>query len=181
MAGIYKVMTLNIGGIRNASRIAMLENFLRIHEVDIALLQEVVGPQLDTVRGYVVCMNIGSTVRGTAILVRQGLAIEEMKRLPTGRGVAVRVWDQWFVNLYAPSGAAKRAERERFYAVDVIQLIPTACGEFLLGGDFNCVLHRLDVTGTFNYSPAFDALVRGMRLTDAWDQSLRPVYTHYTA
>jgi exonuclease III len=181
MAGICKVLTLNISGIRAASRIEILENFLRLHEVDIAMLQEVVGPQLETVRGYVACMNIGSTVRGTAILVRQGLTIDEMRRLPTGRGVAIRVRNQWFANLYAPSGAEKREERERFYAVDVIQLIPTACDEFLLGGDFNCVLYRADVTGSFTYSPAFDALVRGMRLTDAWDQTLRPVYTHYTA
>jgi exonuclease III len=118
---------------------------------------------------------------GTAILIRQGLSIEEVKRLPTGRGMAVKIQNRWFVNLYAPSGAEKKEERERFYATDIIQLLPTSCAKILLGGDFNCVLNRADATGTFNYSSALDTLVRGIHLVDAWDQSVRQMYTHYTA
>jgi exonuclease III len=63
MPGIYKVLTLNIKGIRAASRIGILEDCIRQHEVDIVLLQEVVSPQLQTIRGYATCRNIGTNMR----------------------------------------------------------------------------------------------------------------------
>jgi exonuclease III len=59
MAGIYKVLTLNINGIKAASLIGMLEGFIRNHEWDIVLLQEVVSPQLQVIRNYTTCLNIG--------------------------------------------------------------------------------------------------------------------------
>jgi len=50
MTHTYTVATLNINGIENHTRIKMLENFLWTHDIDIALLQEVTCPQLDSVR-----------------------------------------------------------------------------------------------------------------------------------
>ena len=51
MTHTYTVATLNINGIANYTRIKMLEDFLWTHDIDIALLQEVTCPQLDSVLG----------------------------------------------------------------------------------------------------------------------------------
>ena len=48
MTYIYTVASLNINGIANGIRIRMLEDFLWTNDIDIALLQEVTGSQLDS-------------------------------------------------------------------------------------------------------------------------------------
>jgi len=50
MTYIHTVAFLNISGIANDTRIGMLEDFLWTNDIDIALLQEVTGPQLDSIR-----------------------------------------------------------------------------------------------------------------------------------
>jgi len=37
----YRIITLNINGIENKTRLRMLEEFIQRHDIDIALLQEV--------------------------------------------------------------------------------------------------------------------------------------------
>jgi len=51
------------------------------------------------------------------------------------------------INIYAPSGAEKRREREAFYNTEVPTLLPPIPAEILLAGDFNCVLSQADNTG----------------------------------
>jgi hypothetical protein len=99
--------------------------------------------------------------------------------MPSGMGMAGKIQNRWYINVYAPSGAEKREERERFCTTDLVQLLPTSGDELLLGRDFNCVLRRADAMGTFTYSKALET-VRGLHLKDTWDQAVRPAYTHYT-
>jgi len=68
MPDIYKIANLNINGIVSPLRIAVLENFLRTHEIDFLFLQEVTQPVFDNLRGYTAYTNVGTTRRGTAIL-----------------------------------------------------------------------------------------------------------------
>ena len=88
MPYIYKVATLNINGISSAIRIRMLEEFLHKQDIDIALLQEVTNPNLQSIRRYTAHINQGTEGRGTAILTKEGLSISNIKRLPSGRGMA---------------------------------------------------------------------------------------------
>jgi exonuclease III len=159
----------------------MLEAFLQQHEVDIALFREVVYTTLSDIRKYETYLNICSNLRGTAILVKYGIVVEEVKRLPTGRGIAAHVLNKWFINVYAPSGSEKRAESESFYSTDMVTLLPVSEVESVMGGDFNCVINRHDTTATFNPSRAINELICGIHLVDAWDQQTRPAYTHYTS
>jgi exonuclease III len=181
MPEIYKICTLNINGITAPSRLVMLETFLHQQEVDIALLQEVVCTSLSDIRNYETYFNIGSNLRGTAILVKYGIVVEDVKRLHTGRGIAAHILNKWFINVYAPSGAEKRAERESFYSTDIVTLLPVSEVESVMGGDFNCVINRHDTTATFNPSRALNELICGLHFVDAWDQQTRPAYTHYTS
>ena len=46
------------------------------------------------------------------------------------------------INIYAPSGTAKRLEREHFYNSELTYLLRDAPANIFLGGDFNCVLEQ---------------------------------------
>jgi exonuclease III len=52
MPDIYKVATLNINALASQVKMAMLEDFVRQHEIDFLFLQEVTQQQFDNLRGY---------------------------------------------------------------------------------------------------------------------------------
>ena len=158
----------------------MLEEFLHKQGIDIALLQEVTNPNLQSIRRYTAHINQGAEGRGTAILTKEGLSISNIKRLLSGRGMAAIFNGTWILSIYAPSGAEKKTERERFYTNDLTQLLPTTHTELILAGDFNCILDTADSTGHKNFSRALASIVSGFRLHDVWDASRsRQGYTHY--
>jgi hypothetical protein len=87
----------------------------------------------------------------------------------------------WLANVYAPSGAKKKIEREAFFNIALPLLLKDIPTTMILGGDFNCVLAKPDCTGHFNFSRALNTLVRGFDLVDMWDAAPeRGFYTHYT-
>jgi len=140
----------------------MLREFIRVHEIDILLVQEVTQMILQDFLGYDTHYNIGTSRRGTAIVAREGIRLENIIRLPTSRAIGARFRDIWIMNIYAPPGTAKRHEREHFYSTELAYLLTAAPQLVVMGGDFNCALERKDATGTFNYGRALDGLVRGM-------------------
>ena len=113
MRHVYKIGTININGITAASRLQMLEGFIRCHYFDVLLLQEVKR----TYRGFHQLRNSckhADEGRGTAILIK-GLNTGTLKRRPSGRGMALYVQNICIITVYAPSGAEKRRERELLY------------------------------------------------------------------
>ena len=159
----------------------MLMEFIKVHEIDILLVQEVTNMIKQDLFGYETHYNIGTSKRGMAIVAREGIKLENIIRLPSGRAIGARFRDTWIINIYAPSGTEKRHEREHFYSTELAYLLTTEPQFIVMGGDFNCVLKRDDTTGNFSYSRALDALVGGMDLHDAWQGGAnRPGYTHYS-
>jgi len=59
MSYIYKLATLNIQGISSETRLQMLNQFLHVQGIDIALLQEITMHQLHGMSQYNVYMNRG--------------------------------------------------------------------------------------------------------------------------
>jgi len=147
----HTAASLNINGIANDTRIRMLEEFLGTNDTDIAMLQEVTGPQLDFIRRYTKHVNIETERRGTAILARDGLILTDVT---SGRGIAAMYNGIRLINVYAPSGAESKQEREWFYNADVPYLLPATERDIILAGDFNCVLSHTDATGHRNNSRA---------------------------
>jgi hypothetical protein len=181
MTYIYKIATLNINGIAHCTRLRIMEEILWKHDIDIILLQEVTSTQIETIHWYTKFLNIGAEQRGTAILVKDGLTITHIKRLPSGRGIAGTYNGTWFVNLYAPSGAEKKHERETFYNTELPYLLPTTRTDLIIAGDFNCVLSQSDTTGQKNYSRAIDNIIRGYDLNGVWDTyGKKYLYALYT-
>jgi exonuclease III len=171
--------TLNINGLGTATRIAMLESFIRVNEIDLLMLQEVTTT-LPLMLHHLVHHNIGANRRGTAIIVRDTLNITNLTQLPSGPAMAVDVGATRIINIYAPSGTAKRQERETFYNSDLPGILRKHAVD-ILGGDFNCVLDKNDATGQGTYSRSIATLIKGYSLQDAWQpRPGRKVYTHYT-
>jgi len=52
MPEIYKIATLNINGMATPPRMAMLEDFLQTHEIDIILLRKSRGLVFDDIRDF---------------------------------------------------------------------------------------------------------------------------------
>ena len=50
-------------------------------------------------------------------------------------------------------------ERETFYNTDLTYILPTAHADMIVAGDFNCILSKIDSTGTNNYSGALGNIV----------------------
>ena len=105
------------------NRIRMLEEFVHRHDVDIALLQDVTDGDKLVCNGYQSIINIGTTDRGTAILHKLNIQLHRMERIPSGRGMAVYFDDTSIVNIYGPSGTAKRAEMEDFFSSGIIWFV----------------------------------------------------------
>ena len=166
MLHTYKLATLNINGIETYAKMSMLGDFLKRQYIDIALLQEVTHNDFTTIHEYNAIINEGTDKRGTAILVKTGLQIQDIKLISSGRGIAAMCQGIWIVNIYAPSGAEKRVEREYFFNTYVTFLLPTDSAEVLIAGVFNCVISQADCSGKPNTSRALTTLIRGMGLRD---------------
>ena len=138
----------------------MLEDFMRKQEIDNYILQEVTQPMFDTFRGDAAYTNIGTTRRGTAILTREHMPLTNIVRLPTGRVMAAEIQAVWLVNIYAPSGTERRQEREGFFDTDLPYLLWAIPTTMIVGGDFNCLLAKMDATGHFNNSRDLNELVQ---------------------
>jgi exonuclease III len=90
----------------------MLEQFLHQNDIDILLVQKVTNTSIQNIRGYTSYLNVGTTKRSTAIIVKEPLSLSDISILPSGRGIAANYKGLWIINVYAPSGAEKK-NRER--------------------------------------------------------------------
>ena len=86
-----KIATLNIKGITARTRVGMLADFIRQHDFDIFFTQEVTSTEVLNVRGYNVHLNIGASIRGTAILAKSTLHLTNITTLPSGTSDSARL------------------------------------------------------------------------------------------
>jgi exonuclease III len=113
-----RIATLNINGLTSPARQEMLSAFIRAQDIDVLLIQEVTHPFSTGFHGYTIHYNIGTTRRGTAILTRDTIVITKLYRTPSDRAIAASLGTILIINIYAPSGISKRAEREYFLTVN---------------------------------------------------------------
>ena len=98
----------------------MLHDFLKSHALDILFLQEITHPNFGNLPGYTTHTNVGTTMRGTAFVTRNDLQVTNITKLRTGRGIAAECEEITLLNPYAPSGTAKKAEREASFNTDLV-------------------------------------------------------------
>jgi len=92
----------------------MLAEFIRKHEFDVIFLQEVTSPGVLSITGYETYLNIGTFMRGTPIVAKCQHHLTNILTLPTGRAIAATFGGVRLINIYAPSGTARKPEREVF-------------------------------------------------------------------
>jgi exonuclease III len=132
------------------------------------------------VAGYDINVNVGSAMRGTVIMARRHIPLTNVVSLLSERAMAAKYKGLLLVNIYAPSGTAKRDEREHFYNTDFPKLLRFDHPHILIGGYFNCAIETVDTTGHLQNSHTLTEMVLGLELKDAWSQDLsRPTYTCY--
>ena len=130
----------------------MLDALLRRPETDILLVQGFTHHVLNNFQGYTTKYNLGANRRGTAIVAKDGINLENIIMNPSGHAMAAKLRDIWIINVYAPSRTEMKQERERFFNSELPYLLTGETGHILLSGDFNCILEASNTTGGFNYS-----------------------------
>ena len=165
---VITIVTLNINGLMAPTRVGMLSNFLRQHDIDILFAQEVTSTEVLHIQGYTTYHNVGASMRGTALLARKGIQIDSIVVSPTGRAMAASFQGVLLISVYAPSGTAMRAEREQFFNSELPPLLRADYKHIICGGDFSCVLHPIYVLGHLTRSYALAELVKGFDLRDTW-------------
>ena len=148
-----KIITLNVNCLEAAASRAGLVDFLRTHKPDIIALQEVNLPTeelnlLVNACGYKAFTNLDITsinARGTAILWKSCFEVQNITIVEVNRLMMFSIGDLTFVNLYAPSGRARRRERLIFFGEILERVLRGMTNSLpLLMGDFNCILGNLD-------------------------------------
>ena len=151
MESRIRFLTLNIG---MKSNLAGLPNILETNRIDIAFLQEVkmsddeMSSKLGKL-GYQskVNFNLEEPAKpGTAMVWRSTLPVRDVGSLVSCRGMIAFLGDLALLNLYAPSGSDKKHERASFFAQTIFQTLNIhQASKWIVGGDFNCVLQRMDI------------------------------------
>jgi exonuclease III len=96
---IIKLATINTNAITNRTRIGMLTDYIRRHDLDIIFLQEITDPELLQMSGYDVHYNIGSDIRGTAIVARNDFILHNINKSPSGSAIAAEYKGLHIVNI----------------------------------------------------------------------------------
>ena len=89
-------------------------------------------------------------------LGKDSYLLNNIQRIPTGRGISAHFNGIKIINIYAPSGFEKKREREEFYNGDIACLLMHSSDNTFLAGDFNCVLTPSDSTGSLTAEHSID-------------------------
>lgn len=141
----YRCLTLNVKGINHCIKRKRIINYLKQHQIDIALLQETHLNDTEHLKlkqggfNQVFFSSFTSRARGVAILISKKTPFRLMSTCKDreGRWVIIQgsilSQSMTFVNLYAPNYDDPQFFRDIFFN------LPNP-GEIFMGGDFNLVL-----------------------------------------
>ena len=96
-------------------------------------MQQVSTTDVTNIRGYETHHNIGTSMRVTAILTKRGITLTNITKIPSERAITAEYRGTLLVNVSAPSGTAKRNEREHFYNTELPYLLRTTLARMILG------------------------------------------------
>ena len=92
----------------------MLEDFLWKHDIDIILLQEVTSTNIDAIRRYTKYINIGTEQRGTVMMVKYGITLTNIRRLPWDEDLHVHSMARVSLTYMRPQGPRKNRKGKHF-------------------------------------------------------------------
>ena len=149
---------MNICNIQTPAKHHLITQVLWDTDADIDLLQEVSSVNNKFIPGNMSIVNTDYNIRGTAILIKDHIEVQDIKMLPDFRGISVKLGDVNVINIYAPSGSQHKRDRLTFFG-EHISLLFSPAKHTIIGGDFNCVLSAKDQSGQTNICPTLARLV----------------------
>jgi hypothetical protein len=72
----------------------MLPEFIHKQDLKIVFLQDVTHPEITVIQRYTDYTNLGTERRGN-IITKEGLRVDQVKRIPSGRGISVKLQGVW--------------------------------------------------------------------------------------
>ena len=131
-----------------------IESFLKRENIDILNIQEIdvcdesfsMCPLISS--SYNILSNNSPTRYGTAVILKSDLNPQNVQFDSNGRVIIFEIDNLTLGNVYLPSGtdAAARSDREKYVADTLPQLLLNRRDNGVLGGDFNCIINKLDAT-----------------------------------
>lgn len=160
------ILSLNINSIDSRLKFDIFQNLIRQLDADIVLLQEVKVPNFSLL-GYNIISNVTDSL-GAAIAIKEDILYRNEIKTVDSIGIAITVGNTKIINIYAPSGAQAKNQRETFFSQTITTLFDLPAENTIMGGDFNCVIQPTDSLNSFNFSHSLKNLVSGLNMTDAW-------------
>ena len=181
------VFSLNVG---MSHSLAGLPALISSECLDLIFLQEVSlsSSQIENMLpGFKAVVNIdlnNSSSPGTAIVWKDNLPVDQVCSFSSCRIQTARLGSYRLLNVYAPSGTSKRAERAIFFGQKVFHALQlNGNAPTIFGGDFNSLLKPIDVEGGFGFRqktcPALQDLIEVGQMVDAF-RSCYPEKKEYT-
>lgn len=182
MASKLTVATLNVRGIRNLNKRKKIFHWISKQNVDIFCLQETfLTKELDSQlkqnwpgKQYH-CYSTSSHSRGTTILIKEGLDLENItvKYKGEGRGLMINFTynnEQFaIINIYAPNNLPERKQFFNNISEWILKTCPNHPNIIMLG-DMNTHLEQIDTT-TNKTNPNKNtllSLIKRLNLVDIW-------------
>ena len=155
-----------------------IENFLKIHDIDILNLQET-HLEKDSFSScnfilfnYEIIKNNSNSQYGTCILIKKNFEFQNVILHESGRVIILDIGTFTIGNVYLPSGTdnESRSKRESFCGEILPTLLVNAkeCG--ILGGDWNNIVDKQDCThhAESKLSPCLKRTVAAFNWTDSF-------------
>ena len=153
---ILTLAYLNIHGQSKLSETkqVQIEDILKFYKIDVAHLQEIEISDESFANcnflnsTYSIISNNAPNQYGTSTLVKNTFSVENINFDTAGRAIVFDLGELTLGNFYAHSGsdARSRSSRESFFAEVVPQLLTNRKQMGCIGGDWNCILEKLDAT-----------------------------------
>ena len=174
MDSIINFFSLNVG---MSNTLAGLSALIKAEYLDIIFLQEVRlnSEQIEhLLKGFKAAVNVDPSQPskpGTAIVWKEALPVTDVCPLVLCRAQLATLGPYKLLNVYAPSGSDKKHERNVFFGQEIFTSLQLDLqANWILGGDYNCVLNALDIEGGVGFNqkkcPALEDLVRVVDLAD---------------
>ena len=188
---MLKVGFMNIRGQTGLSDTKQLqiESFIIREKIDILHLQEInivedSFSSCNTISsGFNIISNNAANKYGTATIIKSDFAPANILFDTRGRAIIFDIGDITLGNLYLPSGSdsPSKAQREEFSAVIIPQLLLNRKDSGCIGGDFNCILDKIDCTyqASSKMSPCLAKLVQTFNMKDSF-RSLHPKFSTFS-
>ena len=98
---IMSVATANFNGSYSSTKMHLLKDFIVKNDIDIIFLQEIRHTDFSVIYNYNAYVNVGTESLGTAILTKMGIKLEDIEKLPSGRGIKITYNKYVFMNIYS--------------------------------------------------------------------------------